>query len=98
FVFILGYAPLLSLGALMAGDALSASWPLAAPVGVLVAWGQLIAGLLDMVENVALMRTVLSPKDDLAPRVARGCARGKFSLITLGVTFISLGLICWGLQ
>ncbi|WP_322937861.1 hypothetical protein [Nocardioides bizhenqiangii] len=89
FPFLLGYA---GLGALLAaasaepvGDA-GRAW--LTPIGWGAAAGAVLAGVLDAVENLALLRTIRAWRDpgaDLGQeaRLARQAARTKFGLVYL---------------
>lgn len=92
FLFILGYAPLLALCAGLGGQALGALWPPLALVGGAMAWLQLLAGALDMVENIALMQLLLGTRSEGWPTLARSCARLKFWLVGAGLLFALPGL------
>lgn len=94
FPFIATYAPALAFGSLMTGSALLArSWPLAAAAEPL-AWAALLAGALDVVEDLALLRELLA--DDPTqpwPTIAYLAALAKFALIILTGLYSLYGLI-----
>ncbi|MDF2628739.1 MAG: hypothetical protein K0R39_2570 [Symbiobacteriaceae bacterium] len=90
FLFLVGYAPLLALLAGLGASHLP--WPWLRTVGLLVAWAQLLAGLLDAVENVGLMQVIAGTRREFWPRLARYCAIGKFALVGLAVPFVLLWL------
>ncbi|HLN60520.1 MAG TPA: DUF3376 domain-containing protein, partial [Symbiobacteriaceae bacterium] len=92
YVFILGYAPLLALLSGLGALQLGAYWQPLATFGVLVAWGQLLAGLLDMVEDLGLIQVLAGTRNEAWPRLARYCAQAKFSLVGLGITVGLFGL------
>ena len=106
-VWIPCYAAALALGCLIAAR-LNAGWW--ASTGMAIAAGQLIAGLLDYGENIALLRTLSELdrlKEDRAthecaaqlsaapPKIAAWCARMKLRLITVGLVYILMALLFW---
>ena len=66
--------------------------PLAA-VGLTLAWGQWLAALLDVVENVALLVILLDSPVAPWPQVALWCAVPKFALVFLGLGYVALGAV-----
>ena len=65
---------------------------LLAAAGPMIGWAQLAAAGFDYAENSALL-LVLAGRDRRAPRVARRAALVKFALISLGQTYILLGVL-----
>ncbi len=61
--------------------------------GVLLAWAQFGAALLDAVENYALIRVLLGSQQALWPAVARWCAIPKFSIVAAGLAYIGIGAV-----
>jgi hypothetical protein len=55
--------------------------------GIPLAWAQLGAGLLDMVENIALVRMLFGMVNSPWPQVASVCASTKFILIAAGILY-----------
>jgi hypothetical protein len=91
FLFIPLYSTTLAFACLRAGLWLGLRrWPLAG-LGVPLAWGQWAAGLLDVVENVALAVQVFGSSSDGGAMVAFGCAAVKFALIALGLVYAVYG-------
>jgi len=62
-------------------------------VGVLLAWAQFGAALLDAVENYALIQILLGSQQALWPAVARWCAIPKFLIVAAGLVYIAVGLV-----
>jgi hypothetical protein len=60
--------------------------------GVLLAWTQLAAGLLDTAENIALVNMLLAGVDSPWPQIASICAFSKFSLLAAGIIY---SLVAW---
>lgn len=69
-----------------------------APVGVFVAWAVLLAGPLDLVENVAMLRMLASGASDALARLAAWCAGIKFTLICAAVGYLALQGLAVGLS
>lgn len=90
FLFILAYAPLMALLVYLGGEALGEAWILLAG---LVAWGQLGAGLFDMVENIGLMQVLLGAQTNRWAAVAAWSARIKIGLLFAGVPLAVIGLV-----
>src|SRR5262249_37799850 len=93
-VWIACYTVMMISGCLLAARAFAGGL---ASAGLVVAGGQLLAGALDYVENVALLRTLsddAGPDErvhDTPPRIAAWCARMKLRLLTLGLVYMVLG-------
>ncbi|MFQ5434212.1 MAG: hypothetical protein ACE5FD_04980 [Anaerolineae bacterium] len=85
FLFMALYPVAIGLGCVLVGR----TWlPF---VGSLLAWGQLAAGLLDVVENASLIQVLLGANTEWWPGLARWCAIPKFSLVVLGLVFVLVG-------
>ena len=64
-----------------------------AAVGVALAWAGLLAGLLDAVENAALLRVLAGHPDQPYPAVAYFCAVPKFVLSAAALLYAGAGLL-----
>jgi hypothetical protein len=64
-----------------------------ANLGILTAWAQFGAGLLDGVENYALIRVLFGTETVVWPVVARWCALPKFSIVGAGLIYVMIGTI-----
>jgi hypothetical protein len=69
-----------------------------ASIGLLLAWGQWLAALLDAVENGALLTMLLNVPEQPWPSVAWWCAVLKFALVLLGLFFALVGGISLALK
>ena len=56
--------------------------------GILLSWSQLIAGLLDGIENLALIQLLFHSQNDFYPALAKYCAITKFIIIGCGILYI----------
>jgi len=94
FVFLVLYLLTIALGCGLAARQFSAgSWP--ATVGLYLAWAQLAAGLLDAVEDVALLRLLQGAQHPSRPLIARWCALPKFSIVGVGIIYVLIGVWAW---
>jgi hypothetical protein len=95
FLFLVVYSTTISLACIWAANVLQAySLPLAT-VGIWLAWGQWVAALLDIVENIALTIILFSSVRATLPQLAKWCAISKFGLIILGLLYAAVGGIIW---
>lgn len=93
YLFLVLYAASIALGCVLVAQRLSRRRFLTA-AGVLLAWGQIGAALLDAIENYALIRFLLfGAESELWPAVAFWCATLKFALVVPGVLYILLGAV-----
>lgn len=90
FLFIPVYVATLAFFCLLAArGAPASSWWAAA--GICLATLQIAAGLLDVIENVVLLRMIGGKVSEGAARLAQLCARVKFGLIFLGLAYVLAG-------
>lgn len=90
YPFLIVYPLLLSLACGMIGDALGNAQAI---VGGFVAWGVLLAGPLDAVENYALLKMLQSGASEGMAKVAWWCAGVKFVLVFSAPGYIVVGWI-----
>ncbi len=88
YLFILVYAVALSLGAGIAARSHGRFSPFRQQMGILLAWGALLAGLLDVVENYALIHILQGAEVDGWAQLARWCARPKFVMVGIALAYI----------
>jgi predicted acylesterase/phospholipase RssA len=91
FVFIIVYSCTLGFGCLWVSRLFAPTSQAMAIIGVLLAWGQCVAGGLDVIENISLLRMLFGPVTSRGVRVASFCATVKFILIVLGVLYLAAG-------
>jgi len=89
FLFLAAYAPGLALLCGAASDRTRAVHARLARAGALLAWGQLAAGALDAVENLALLRVLGGSSADAWPALAAACAWPKFALVAAGLVYLA---------
>jgi hypothetical protein len=80
FVYLASYAPGLALLCAAAAERAFAR-PRLAALGAWLAWGQLAAGVLDALENLALLHVLGGASGDVWPAFAAACAWPKFALV-----------------
>jgi hypothetical protein len=93
YLFLVAYSSLLALGCVMTADKLRARGSPGARLGGLLAWGQWLAGLLDAMENAALLAALHGAEEEIWPAIASHCARVKFGLVGAGMAYSLIGLI-----
>jgi len=94
FLFLTAYAIGLYLACAWAKAQWEPRWPLLAWAGVVVAWGQIVAGAADALENVALLRmTIANRATARAAGWARRLALLKFTLVVIGLVYTGAGVI-----
>ena len=63
--------------------------------GILLAWAQMGAGLMDVVENIALLRMLLGGVSAPWPQIASLCAFSKFGLLAAGMLYSLIALAAY---
>lgn len=91
FLFIPVYVIAISLGCTLASGRLnSRNWPLS-QVGDFLVWGIILAGILDMIENIALSLILFGTISNPLPQAAFWCASAKFMFVFLGLVYAIYG-------
>jgi len=88
FLFMPVYALALSLGILLATERHPGGF---AKLGAWLGWGALVAPLFDAVENIGLLKSLVSPLFSLWPVVSAVCATVKFALLIVGLVYALVG-------
>jgi hypothetical protein len=91
YLFIDAYVVAIGLGCVLVAGRLGRHGRPFSVAGVLFAWGALLAGALDCVENYALIKLLLGSQANALAVVARACALPKFMLVLLGLLYLALG-------
>ena len=87
YLFLVSYASFLSLGCVLATNRLTNTGKLLI-AGILLSWSQFLAGLLDGVENWALIQFLFQSQNEFYPMLAKYCAIPKFVIIGCGILYI----------
>ena len=90
FLFLLVYSTAISVACMLAAGRL-AHKPQMARAGRALAWLQWGAGLLDAIENTALLQILHGRIQQPWPEIARACALPKFALVALGLLYALYG-------
>jgi hypothetical protein len=93
--WLLVYSTTIALACVMAADVLHTPRSLEYNLGIVFAWAQWLAALLDRIENVALERMLRGTVESPWPQIAQWCATPKFLLIIAGIGYVVIGLIVW---
>lgn len=93
YLYLVLYPITIALGCVLVAEGQTAQGIFFSRVGILLAWAQFAAGLLDAVENYALIRLLLGADDERWPPLARGCALVKFGIVGLGLLYVLIGLV-----
>ena len=95
YLFIFAYANTLALGCVWIACLLrERGFSLLAAAGSFIAWLQWLAGILDCIENAALIRILFHGPTDTLALISRWCAIPKFTLtLVFGFGYIIIGLI-----
>ena len=88
YLFMLVYAVGLSLGASIAARQQGRFSEVRKQFGLCLAWAGLLAGLLDAVENYALIKILFGAGGEFWPTLSRGCARPKFAIVGVVLTYV----------
>ena len=98
FLFLIVYALFISLSCVQIATALKDDHSIFFHAGVVLAWAQFLAAVLDAVENLALIHLLLNSSHRWLPCLARWCAIIKFSMVGAGLIFISGGVLAIGFK
>lgn len=87
FGFLVFYPLTLSLACVMLAGS---SFNKTAAVGISISWAVLLAGPLDAIENLALLRMLATNGNDFLARLAGLCAGAKFALVYASLGYLVL--------
>ncbi|MFQ5811953.1 MAG: hypothetical protein ACE5I2_01990 [Anaerolineae bacterium] len=93
YVFLIAYSSSIALGCVLLARSLSRRVAFLSFAGVILAWAQFGAALLDAVENYALIRVLLGSQQASWPAVARWCAIPKFLIVAAGLVYVGVGAV-----
>jgi hypothetical protein len=91
YLFLVLYPAFISLACARVALRLRTGSPGGARLGVMLSWLVPVAGILDAVENYALIRMLIAGPSDLWAGVSWWCATPKFILVGLGLVFALVG-------
>ena len=93
YLFLIVYAFTIGLGCVLTGEKLSEKFASANIIGSILAWGLIIAALLDAIENYALIKILLGSVEEFWLTIAWVCAAPKFALVGFGLLYLIIGTI-----
>jgi hypothetical protein len=93
YLFLVAYAVAIGLGCVLVARTFSQGSRFLAAAGILLAWAQFGAALLDGLENYALIRVLLGSQHKLWPILAQWCAVPKFLIVVLGLVYVGFGTV-----
>jgi len=91
YLFMVLYAASISLGCSLAARAVNTSF--LSKAGILLAWAQFLAVILDGIENYALIKLLLGSENALWPAMSFWCALPKFIIVLSGLTWIICSVV-----
>ena len=93
FLFLSVYPIAIGLGCVLVAKRLQGRNRHFALVGLTIAWAQLGAGVMDVIENIALIQLLLGSEQQAFSYVAYYGALVKFSVVALGLLYASVGFV-----
>jgi hypothetical protein len=93
YLFLTVYSLTIGLGCVMIGESLSIKFSKAESIAAILAWGLIIAAILDAIENYALIQLLLGSANESWPTIAWICAAPKFVLVGFGLLYLIIGTI-----
>jgi len=93
YLFLFAYSLTLALGCVIAPRSFSQPGQFLYNFGVMLAWAQFGAAILDSVENYALIKILLGSQREIFVVLAYWCALPKFVIVVIGIVYICLGLV-----
>lgn len=93
YLYIVAYSCCIGMGCILISRSLPSRNKLFAEIGIVVAWGQLVAGLLDAIENYALIQILLGAETNSLAVSARLSALCKFLIVAVGIGYILAGVV-----
>jgi len=98
FLLTIAYSNTIGLGCFWAAETISTDAQGVSAVGIILAWSQWLAALLDVVENIALLSMLCISVTQPFPTIALWCAVPKFELIVAGLLYtgvaVGIGIFC----
>lgn len=95
FVFLFLYPASTAIACFIATRFLAERGLVAFRFGLIIMALQLLAGMLDAMENFALLRVLRGPIESPWPQVAKWCAIPKFLIVGAGALYAMFGAIVW---
>lgn len=93
YLFLVVYACAIALGCVMVTGGLLLRMQFLSSAGVIIAWAQFLAAVLDGVENYGLIQILVGTDNEIWPVVAKWCAGPKFVIIGFGLVYVIIGAV-----
>lgn len=93
YLFVAAYVVAIGLGCVLVGEALGPRGRGLAAAGGLLAWAVLLAGVLDGIENYALIALLLGAGAGGLSALARYCAIPKFLIVLAALLYVVVGAL-----
>ena len=93
YLFLVAYALFFALSCYFSANKIKERHPALYRVGLVVSAAQILAGLLDAVENYGLLRLLLGSRNEAFAKLAFYSASFKFGFIFTGILYICIVLI-----
>ena len=90
YLFLFLYAVTIGLGVVIIANRMR-KIRFAYIAGIVISWLVLLGGLLDAVENFALIKLLLGSMNEALPVLAKWCAIFKFLFVAIGLIYLILG-------
>ncbi len=91
FLYIVAYSNTIGFACVWANKAIQKRRDALVSLGIWLAWGQWLAALLDVLEDIALLIILFISVTAPYPQLAKRCAFFKFSLVILGLLYAGFG-------
>ena len=95
YLFIFIYPAFIATSCFIAGRFLESQKFLSLKYGLFIMCLQLVAAMLDALENFALLKVLRGPIESPWPQTARWCATFKFGFIIVGIAYVAVGIGVW---
>ncbi len=91
YLFLVAYGCSIGLGCMLVARNLTHRVTSLSSMGMFLSWAQLVAPVLDAVENYALIQLLLGSEREFWPTIAYWCALPKFLIVAAGLVYVVLG-------
>ena len=93
FLFLTLYGITIALACMIVSDRLPVNMVMLKQIGVWLAVAVVFAAILDVIENIALIKLLLGSQNTMLPILAKWCAIPKFGLVLLALLYPVGGII-----
>ena len=90
FLFLVAYSITIAIGCILIGSKLESRW---LTLGYWLAGAQILAAILDIIENLTLIGLLAGSTNVILPPLACWCAGPKFILVGSGLIYLIYGLL-----